>query len=143
MARDLQADQATLRQVLGYAQQRDIRRAAELAEKTLASGFEHPLLLNVLATRHEQEGNFEASCRLLQRAVTLAPRDVAARNALALCLQRLERPAEALAHVEEILKAKDKPDAKSEPKPKPKPAMKRKTRSVSKPKVPKLKAKHP
>jgi F-type H+-transporting ATPase subunit b len=47
--------------------------------------------------------------------------------------------------VEEILKAKDKPDAKSEPKPKPKPkpAMKRKTRSVSKPKVPKLKAKHP
>jgi Flp pilus assembly protein TadD len=105
MARDLQADQATLAEILSLAQNRDIQRAADLAERTLAGGFEHPLLFNVLATRHEQQGNFEASCRLLQRAVAIAPGDVAARHALALCLLRLERPAEALSHVDEILKA--------------------------------------
>ena len=105
MSRNLEADQALLREVLSLAQQRDIPRAAALAEKTLASGFEHPLLLNVVATRHEQAGNFEESCRLLRRAVAIAPRDVAARHALALCLQRLERPEEALLHVDEILKS--------------------------------------
>src|SRR5277367_1928658 len=104
MARNLEADMETLRTVLTYAQNRDFQRAGALAEQTLASGFEHPLLLNVLATRFEQEGNFEESLRLLQRAVAISPGDVGARNALALCLQRLERPAEALYHVDELLK---------------------------------------
>jgi tetratricopeptide (TPR) repeat protein len=104
MARNLDADMETLRTVLTYAQNRDFQRAGALAEQTLASGFEHPLLLNVLATRLEQEGKFEESLRLLQRAVTIAPGDVGARNALALCLQRLDRPAEALYHVDELLK---------------------------------------
>ncbi|HEX9138560.1 MAG TPA: tetratricopeptide repeat protein, partial [Steroidobacteraceae bacterium] len=104
MARNLEADMETLRTVLSYAQNRDFQRAGALAEQTLASGFEHPLLLNVLATRLEQDGKFEESLRLLQRAVTIAPGDVGARNALALCLQRLDRPAEALYHVDELLK---------------------------------------
>jgi len=104
MARNLDADMETLRTVLNLAQNRDFQRAGALAEQTLASGFEHPLLLNVLATRLEQEGKFEESLRLLQRAVTIAPGDVGARNALALCLQRLDRPAEALYHVDELLK---------------------------------------
>jgi tetratricopeptide (TPR) repeat protein len=104
MARDLEADLKTLRTVLTYAQNRDFQRAGELAERTLASGFEHPMLLNVLATRLEIEGRYEESLRLLERAVTIAPGDVGARNALSLCLQRLERPAEALYHVDELLK---------------------------------------
>ncbi|MEA3109597.1 MAG: hypothetical protein QOI88_4202 [Gammaproteobacteria bacterium] len=104
MARDLKTDMETLRTVLNFAQNRDFQRAAELAERTLASGFEHPLLLNVLATRLEQQGRLEEALRLLQRAVSISPGDVPARNALALCLQRLDRPAEALAHVDEILK---------------------------------------
>src|SRR5580692_12499781 len=104
MARDLNADMETLRKVLNFAQNRDFDRAAALAEQTLASGFEHPLLLNVVATRLEQQGRFEESLRLLERAVTIAPGDVGARNALALCLQRLDRPAEALHHVDELLK---------------------------------------
>ena len=103
MARNLEADLATLRTVLTYAENRDFQRAGALAEQTLASGFEHPLLLNVAATRLEQEGKFEESLRLLQRAVAIAPGDVGARNALALCLQRLDRPAEALYHVDELL----------------------------------------
>ncbi len=104
MARDLNADLETLRTVLTYAQDRDFKRAADLAERTLAGGFEHPMLLNVLATALEQEGKFEESLRLLQRAVAIAPADVGARNALSICLQRLDRPAEALEHIDELLK---------------------------------------
>ena len=102
--RDLETDLQTLRTVMEYAQNRDFRRAAALAEQTLAGGFEHPALLNVLATWLEQQDRFEDALRLLERAVTIAPRDVGARNALALCLQRLERPVEALHHVEILLK---------------------------------------
>ena len=105
MARDLEADQAMLREVLGYAQNRDIARAAAIAERAVADGFEHPLLLNVLATRLEQGGRFEEAVAFLERAVSIAPGDVPARNALALALQRVGRPAEALEHAEEILKA--------------------------------------
>jgi Flp pilus assembly protein TadD len=104
MPRDLKADQAMLREVLSLAQKRDFQRAGALANEALASGFEHPLLLNVAATRLEQEGKFTDALRLLERAVELAPDDIGARNALALCLQRLERPAEALRHVDELLK---------------------------------------
>ena len=104
MARDLETDLKTLRTVMAYAQNRDFARAAALAEQTLASGFEHPLLLNVVATWLEQQGRFEDACRLLKRAVTIAPGDVGARNALSLCLQRLNRPAEALQHVDTLLK---------------------------------------
>jgi tetratricopeptide (TPR) repeat protein len=103
MARNLEADQAMLATVLAHAQNRNIGRAAAIAEQALAEGFEHPLLLNVVATRLEEEGKFDDAVRLLERAVALAPGDVPARNALALCLQRLDRPAEALYHVEALL----------------------------------------
>jgi len=105
MARNLEADQAMLATVLAHAQNREIARAAAIAEQALAEGFEHPLLLNVMATRLEELGRFEDAVRLLERAVTLAPADVHARNALALCLQRVDRPAEALHHVEALLKS--------------------------------------
>jgi tetratricopeptide (TPR) repeat protein len=104
MARDLQTDMQTLSTILAFAQNRDFERAGALAEQTLASGFEHPLLLNVLATRLEQQGKFEDALRLLERAVSIAPGDVGARNALSLCLQRLNRPADALYHIDELLK---------------------------------------
>lgn len=91
--------------VLEHAQRRDIRRAAAIAEQALAEGFEHPLLLNVVATRLEEEGRLDEAVRLLERAVELAPGDVPARNALALGLQRVDRPTEALHHAEILLKA--------------------------------------
>ena len=105
MPRDLEADQEMLRTVLSYAEQRDIPRAAAIAEQALATGFEHPLLLNVAATRLEHAGRFEDALRLLERAAALAPDDIGVRNALSLCLQRLDRPAEALQHVDRLLKA--------------------------------------
>jgi len=108
MPRDLKADQEMLSNVLALAGQRDIVRAAAIAEQALAGGFEHPLLLNVLATRLEHEGNFQQALQLLERAVRLAPDDIGVRNALSLCLQRLDRPAEALHHVDRLLR--DHPD---------------------------------
>jgi len=104
MARDLETDMETLRTVLSLAQNRDFVRAAALAEQTLASGFEHPMLLNIAATQLEQQGNYQQALQLLERAVAIAPKDVGARNALGLCLQRLDRPAEALAHIDELLR---------------------------------------
>jgi tetratricopeptide (TPR) repeat protein len=104
MPRDLKADQAMLSEVLALAQRREWARASEIAERELASGFEHPLLFNVLATRLEMAGRFDEALGLLERAATLAPGDVAVRNALALCLQRLDRPAEALTHLDQLLK---------------------------------------
>ena len=104
MARNLESDLETLRTVLRLAQNRDFAAAAALAEETLASGFEHPMLLNIAATRLEQEGKYLEALHLLERAVAIAPNDVGARNALALCLQRVDRPAEALYHIDELLK---------------------------------------
>lgn len=104
MARNLESDLETLRTVLRLAQNRDFVAAAALAEETLGAGFEHPMLLNVVATRLEQEGKYLEAQKLLERAVAIAPNDVGARNALALCLQRLDRPAEALYHIDELLK---------------------------------------
>ena len=103
MARDLDADQQMLRTVLAYAQNRDWQRAGAMAEQALAEGFEHPLLLNVVATCLEHAGRFEDAVRLLERAVALAPGDVGARNGLALSLQRVGRPAQALHHLDELL----------------------------------------
>src|SRR5271167_112089 len=104
MTRDLDTDIQTLNTVLTLAQNRDFESAAALAEKTLASGFEHPLLLNVMATWLEQQGKLEDSLRLLERAVFIAPGDVGARNALSMCLQRLDRHAESVEHVDILLK---------------------------------------
>ena len=104
MPRDLAADQAMLSGLVQLMQNRDLDRAAAIAQRELAGGFEHPLLFNVLAARLEQDGRFADSLRLLERAVAIAPKDVAARNALALCLQRLERPGEALRHIDVLLK---------------------------------------
>lgn len=104
MPRDLQADQVMLREVLRLAQANDLGNAGAIARNALASGFEHPLLLNVQATCLELEGRFPEALPLLERAVALAPDNMPVRNALALCLQRLDRPAEALQHTERVLR---------------------------------------
>ena len=104
MPRDLEKDLQTLRTVQNLVERRDFSGAAALAERTLADGFEHPMLLNIAATRLEQNGNYQDALKLLERAVAMAPKDIGARNALGLCLQRLDRPAEALYHIDELLK---------------------------------------
>lgn len=96
MSRDPRADAERLQAIQRSAQAREFERAAELADAALADGLEHPLVLNVLALRHEHAGRLAEAEQLLRRAVVLAPRDRAARNALGLCLLRLERYGAAL-----------------------------------------------
>lgn len=96
LARDSTADLKTLTVVLATAQRGAHVEAANLAAAALAGGLEHPLLFNVAALDLEKRGNLDEAERLLRRAVTIAPRDIGARNALGLCLLRMERPAQAL-----------------------------------------------
>ncbi|HZO21313.1 MAG TPA: sulfotransferase [Steroidobacteraceae bacterium] len=103
MERNRAADQATLHAVHAAAQRGAHTEAALLAQAALADGLEHPLLLNVLALSHEQRGEPEEAARLLTRAVQIAPQDQPARNALGLCLLRLERPGRALVQFEALL----------------------------------------
>jgi tetratricopeptide (TPR) repeat protein len=105
MTRDRDADLATLQAVRNAALAGNHTQAAVLAEAALGSGLEHPLLLNVLALRHEQQGELAQAERRLRRALEIAPADTNARNALGLLLLRLERPQEALAHFESVVAA--------------------------------------
>lgn len=103
MARDPVADLQRLRSVQALARAGQHAEAAALAQKARADGLEHPLLYNILALGLESEGRLPEAEALLQSAVRLAPADVASRNALGLCLLRLERPDEALVHFDSAL----------------------------------------
>jgi tetratricopeptide (TPR) repeat protein len=103
VARDPKADFATLTAVQAAAQRGAHAEAAVMAEAAMADGLEHPLLLNVAALNLETQNRVPEAEQLLQRAVTMAPNDLGSRNALGLCLLRLDRPAEALAQFEAIL----------------------------------------
>lgn len=91
------ADPARLSAVLAAAQAGQHEEAANLAEAALADGVEHPLLYNVAALQLENRGRVSEAETLLRRALRIAPGDMGCRNALGLCLLRLERPEEALA----------------------------------------------
>jgi tetratricopeptide (TPR) repeat protein len=103
LARDPQADHATLRAVHGAAVGGDHAKAATLAEAALADGLEHPLLFNLAALKLEQQGRVAEAEVLLRRAVEIAPEDLGSRNALGLNLLRLDRPQEARAQFEALL----------------------------------------
>jgi tetratricopeptide (TPR) repeat protein len=103
MPRDPAADLEKLRSIQRLAQAGQHAQAAALAAQAAADGLEHPLLYNVRALELEREGRLAEAESLLQSAVRLAPSDVSSRNALGLCLLRLERPHEALAQFESAL----------------------------------------
>lgn len=103
MARDRQADLATLQAVQAAAQGGDFPRAAALARPALAGGLEHPLLFNVLALELERSRQVDGAAALLGRAVALHAGDKGLRNALGLCLLRLDRPADARTQFEALL----------------------------------------
>lgn len=96
MARDTTADRATLRMIHEAARSGRHAEAAELAQRALADGLEHPLILNLVALNLEDQGRIADAETLLARAVHIDPTDIGARNALGLCLLRLDRPADAL-----------------------------------------------
>ena len=74
----------------------DMAAAKELARRGLSAGIEHPLLLNIRALSHEDDGRLEDALADLRRAHILAPQDFSILNACGLCLARLSRLDEAL-----------------------------------------------
>lgn len=103
MGRDAVADQNTLRAIQSAARAGHHSQAIEWAEAALQDGLEHPLLYNLAALRLEHEGRVSEAEPLLRKAVQLAPSDQGARNALGLCLLRLERPRDALLELEALI----------------------------------------
>jgi tetratricopeptide (TPR) repeat protein len=98
-----EADLVTLKAVHEAATGGRHLEAATLARAALADGLEHPLLYNVVALDLELAGDVAEAAKLLERAVRHWPNDAGARNALGLCLLRLERPAEALIQFDALL----------------------------------------
>lgn len=103
MPRDPQADRAALEAIQGAVRAGDHARAAALAQDALATGLEHPLVLNVAALGLERQGSLAQAEALLRRAVEIAPADIGARNAWGLCLLQLERPREALGQFDALI----------------------------------------
>lgn len=108
LSRNPRTDAERLQAIQRSARAGEFERAAALAAAALAEGLEHPLILNVLALRHEHAGRPAEAEPLLRRAVALSPKDRAARNALGLCLLRLERGTEALEQFDAL--AADEPE---------------------------------
>lgn len=82
--------------VQAAVQASDYDRAISLARRALDEGEVHPLFLNLRAFWLEQQNRNEDALADLQRARTLAPRDVPVLNALGLSLLQCERAAEAI-----------------------------------------------
>ncbi|WP_372785212.1 sulfotransferase [Phenylobacterium sp.] len=103
--RDPEADRARLRAIHTTLQAGDVAAAADMAEAALAEGLEHPMLFNLAADRPEREGRFEDALALLERGHAFAPQDIGLRQALGLCLHRLERYAAAVPHFDAVIAA--------------------------------------
>lgn len=103
--RDPEADRATLRAIEAKLDADEIEAAVAMADAALAQGLEHPLTLNLAAERMESEGRFGEALALLQRAHRLAPEDLGVRQALGLCLFRLQQFGAALPHFDAMVAA--------------------------------------
>jgi Flp pilus assembly protein TadD len=86
-----QEREALLRQIDAAVRSGNLGAAVELAERGLASGIEHPGLLNLAAHACVERGQFERAVDLLCRARKLAPRDVHVLNTLGIALKRMGR----------------------------------------------------
>ncbi|HZZ68687.1 MAG TPA: tetratricopeptide repeat protein [Phenylobacterium sp.] len=103
--RDPAADQAQLLAIQGKLTAGDIEGAVALAERALSGGLEHPLIFNLAAERLESEDRYAEALALLERGRRVAPDDLGLRQALGLCLFRLQRFEEALPHFDAMIAA--------------------------------------
>jgi len=102
MARDT-TDQEVLHGILSEARAGRHEEAIARARAALDGGLEHALVLNLAAAGLERQGRHSEAEGLLRRAIELKPDDLASRNALGLCLLRLERSREALEQFEAVI----------------------------------------
>ncbi|HYD11426.1 MAG TPA: sulfotransferase [Allosphingosinicella sp.] len=89
--RDPDTDRARLRAVHGALTSGDIIAAGKLAEDALADGIDHPMVLNLVAGRREEQGRLDEALVLLQRALAAAPEAIGVMNAIGLVLSRQSR----------------------------------------------------
>jgi len=101
--RDPELDRTRLRAVHAALTAGDIATAGKLAEDALGDGIDHPMVLNLVAGRREEEGRLEEALDLLRRALAAAPEAVGVMNAIGLVLTRLDRFEEAVASYGEAL----------------------------------------
>jgi tetratricopeptide (TPR) repeat protein len=93
--RDPELDRTRLRAIHAALTAGDIPTAGKLAEDALNDGIDHPMVLNLVAGRREEEGRLDEALALLKRALAAAPEAIGVMNAIGLCLSRLGRFEEA------------------------------------------------
>ncbi len=103
--RDAQADRAQVQAMEQKLAAGDIEAAADMAERALAGGLEHPLVFNLAAGSFEAEERFEDALALLERGHRRFPADLGLRQALGLCLFRLQKFEPALPHFDALIAA--------------------------------------
>ena len=84
--------------------ERDIPRAADLAEAALAWGQRDPMLFNLAAWKLEEAGDFHAALELLNQALTLAPGDPNIVGAIGAVLRKQGNLREALKQLDEAIR---------------------------------------
>ena len=95
----------TVRQAIERALvDRDIARAADLAEQALDKGHRDPMLLNLVAWKLEGQGEFEGSRQLLDEALALSPGDPSIIGAIGAVLRQQGKLKEALRHLDEAIR---------------------------------------
>lgn len=101
--RDPEVDRARLKAVHGALTAGDIPTAQKLAEDALGDGIDHPMVLNLVAGRREEEGRLDEALALLERAKAGAPEAIGIMNAIGLTLNRMGRFEEAVGAYGEAL----------------------------------------
>ena len=84
--------------------ERDINRAAAIAEEALGQGQRDPMLLNLAAWKHEEASEFDASLELLHEALELAPGDPNIIGAIGAVLRKQGKLSEALKRLDEAIR---------------------------------------
>jgi tetratricopeptide (TPR) repeat protein len=97
-------DPATLQAIEQALAERDIARAAEIAETALGKGERDPMLLNLAAWKREEAGEFDESLALLGEAIELAPGAPTIIGAIGAVLRKQGRLSEALGHLDEAIR---------------------------------------
>src|SRR5580704_5352359 len=100
---DAPTREVAVSEVFEAARAGELDRAKALAIAALAAGHEHPVLLNLRALDHEENGRLEAALGDLERAHALAPGDFSILNACGLALARLRRFEAAVSCYEQVM----------------------------------------
>lgn len=97
-------DPETLQSIEQALVERDIARAADLAEGAIEQGQRDPMLLNLAAWKHEEAGDYDASLALLGEALELASGDPNIIGAIGAVLRKQGKLSEALRRLEEAIR---------------------------------------